>query len=123
MTHATVGSEDAVNAPEVTLVPTRRLVSHTGVDAARVRTAPEALWDQVRTHAARGAECARQGRASNAAGVLLEWLVLSVDVPGTFPMLASDLYPSIPQVRVCLMPCRIAIRSVLLKSACSGAKE
>jgi hypothetical protein len=72
MTHATVGVEDP-ECPELTQQPTRRLVSHTGVDATRISTVPEGVKAQP--------------------VVLLQWIVMAVDVPGAFPVLAADLYP------------------------------
>ena len=72
MTHATVAAEDPA-CPELVTTPTRRLVSHTGVDATRVRTVPAALRSQP---------------------MLLQWAVVAVDVPSTFGVVAGDLYPS-----------------------------
>ena len=42
-THATVFAEDAAKAPELATTPTRRLVSHAGVDATAQATVTKAL--------------------------------------------------------------------------------
>eukprot|EP00047_Mylnosiga_fluctuans_P019241 m.80440 g.80440 ORF g.80440 m.80440 type:complete len:1055 (+) comp8042_c0_seq1:56-3220(+) len=74
MTHATVGIADP-NAPEVASAPTRRLVSHTGVDATLHTTVPGSF------------------QANPDISVVLQWSVVAVDVPTSFPIYASDLYP------------------------------
>jgi hypothetical protein len=71
-THATVAPEDPT-APELTLHPTRRLVSHTGRDATMYRTVPDAVADLP--------------------SVLLQWTVVAVDVNCSFGVKAGDLYP------------------------------
>ena len=74
-THATVYPEDATKAPELAVAPTRRLVSHAGVDATDQSSVPEAL-------------AASDGRH------LLSHLVVSVDQPDSFKL----------QVRLQYMP-------------------
>ena len=109
MTHATVAAEDP-DCPELAASPTRRLVSHTGVDATRVKTVEEALldlnlrklsdrntsiikarsWVGQHTHTQNSERKERLGRG----GFHFQWLIMSVDVPSMFSVLASDLYPS-----------------------------
>ena len=72
-THASVAAEDPA-CPELVTTPTRRLVCHTGVDATRVTTVPAAL--------------------NGLAAYLMQWIVMSVDVASSFPVLVQDLYPS-----------------------------
>lgn len=74
-THASVYPEVAATAPELAHAPTRRIVSHGGVDATERRSLPDALV------------------ASPA--FLLQYLVVSVDQPDTFHIHGSDLYPSL----------------------------
>lgn len=73
-THSTVAVEDASRAPELATAPTRRLVSHSGVDATAQATVPAALAD-------------------NTGKYLLQYLVVSVDQPDHFMVQMSDLYP------------------------------
>ena len=72
-THATVWAEVGARAPELATAPTRRLVSHGGVDATDQSSVPAAL----------------------AAGspFLLQHLIVSVDQPASFKLRARDLYP------------------------------
>jgi hypothetical protein len=76
-THATVYPEDPTKAPELATAPTRRLVSHTGVDATEQKALPEALMESKGRH-------------------LLQHLVVSVDQPESFKLQALDLYPLPP---------------------------
>lgn len=71
-THATVFPEDAGRAPELATAPTRRLVSHAGVDATAQATVPASL---------------------NGSHHALQHLVRSVDLDEPFMLRASDLYP------------------------------
>ena len=79
-THATVYPEDAARAPELAVAPTRRLVSHAGVDATERRSVPEAL--------------------AASPGHLLQHLVVSVDQPSPFALtLGGDQrLKSVPRV-------------------------
>ena len=74
-THATAFPEDAAKAPELATAPTRRIVSHAGVDATEQETLPAAL-------------------AKADGGYLLQHLVVSVDQPDSFDLVAADLYPA-----------------------------
>ena len=73
-THATVAPEVSAKAPELATAPTRRLVSHGGIDATDLSTVPSAL-------------------EASAGRFLMQHLVVSVDQPSSFSVLARDLYP------------------------------
>jgi len=73
-THSTVAPEDLAS-PELTKLPTRRLVSHTGMDSALHRTVPAALA-AISQH-------------------LLQWLVVGVDVSCSFVLNKGDVYPAV----------------------------
>ena len=82
-THATVWTEDPAKAPELATAPTRRLVSHAGVDATDQASVPAAL-------ATAAAGSGGGGR------FLLQHIVVSVDQPESFDLQAGDLYPLPP---------------------------
>lgn len=75
-THATVAPENKATAPELATIPTRKLVSHAGVDAADQATVYSAL--------------ASVGGTGTS---LIQHLVVSVDQPDDFMLQVSDLYP------------------------------
>ena len=75
-THATVAPENTATAPELATMPTRKLVSHAGVDAA----------DQATVY---GALASIGGTRTS----LTQHLVVSVDQPEDFLLKVSDLYP------------------------------
>ena len=72
-THATIAEENAAMAPELAKAPTRRLVSHSGVDAAAWATVPAAL--------------------AAAPNHLMQHLIVSVDQQEDFIIQVKDLYP------------------------------
>ena len=76
-THASVYPELLATAPELAHAPTRRIVSHGGVDATERRSLPDAL-------------------VAASPAFLLQYLVVSVDQPDTFHIHGSDLYPPLP---------------------------
>jgi hypothetical protein len=70
-THSTIAEENRSTAPELATAPTRRIVSHSGVDAAAQTTVPAALAANP-TH-------------------LLQHLVVSVDQAEEFTIQLNDL--------------------------------
>lgn len=77
-THATVAPENTQQAPELASRPTRRLVSHTGVDLTLHATVPQAL-----------ANLTADGFAS------LMYVVVAVNSTTSFALQAADLYPAV----------------------------
>jgi hypothetical protein len=87
-THATVAPENSERAPELATAPTRRLVSHAGVDATAQSTVTHALDN---------------------ATALLQHMVVSVDQPESFKLQVGDLYPPMApaqEVRTHAVHCR-----------------
>jgi hypothetical protein len=84
MTHATATYEDP-DAPELATTPTRRIVSHRGLDATRMRTVPQALADLY-------------SEPHQSISSLFQWLVVSVDVEAPFNITSQDLYPRSDQL-------------------------
>jgi len=103
-THATVYPEDPRRAPELATAPTRRLLSHAGVDATAQRTIPEAL--------------------TLAPSFLLQHLVRSVDQPDSFRVRLSDLYPVPAAHRTTNNPTATAVAlQVLWRVATDGGSK
>lgn len=75
-THATVAPEDAALAPELATAPTRRLVSHSAVDATLHQTVPTALAALHDYH--------------------LQYIVVAVNNTSPWKLSAGDLYPAPP---------------------------
>lgn len=72
-THSSVAVENATTAPELATNPTRRLVSHQGVDNTLHQTIANAL---------------------SGTRFFLQYLVVAVDVKTSFVVVDSDLYPT-----------------------------
>lgn len=103
-THATVWTEDPAKAPELATAPTRRLVSHAGVDATAQASVPAALATAV-------------GAVGSGGGgeFLLQHIVVSVDQPESFDLQVGDLYPPLPPT--------LNKSVVLVRSATDGGKQ